>query len=90
MNMIAKWLMSLDKLSCKKATFLSVKKSESGLSASENIQLWYHNKLCRVCKFWDEQSQLIDRMLTNNLKQKETRSLTQEEKDQIKSAVKHS
>nr|MBS0036673.1 hypothetical protein [Saprospiraceae bacterium] len=77
----------MDKLSCRKATFLSVKKSEEGLSLSENIMLSYHNKLCKVCKFWDEQSRLIDYFLKNNIEDRSSRSLTPDEKEHIKSKV---
>jgi hypothetical protein len=78
----------MDKLSCRKATFLSVKKSEEGLSLSENITLSYHNRLCKVCKFWDDQSRLIDFFLKKNIEDPSSRPLTPGEKEHIKSKVK--
>lgn len=83
-------LRNLDRLSCKKATLLSVKKQEGRISLLERIQLSYHNRLCGVCDIWDKQIAFIDEMLKNNYNHKsiEKQVLTKAEKENIKSSLK--
>jgi len=50
---------------CRQATFLMIKKSESGLTFTERLKLSYHLLFCDPCKNFLNQSGLIDQLLHN-------------------------
>lgn len=87
MNAFLKTMMKLDRLSCKKATFLAVKKQESGISTIEQIQLWYHYKLCYVCQVWENQSELLSKLIKKSLSQMPIHMLSQQDKEEIKAKI---
>jgi hypothetical protein len=89
MNTFIKMLMSLDKLSCKRATYLAVKREEKGLNFKERIQLWYHYRLCYVCKVWEDQSALLGKLIRDSFPSTTSRKLTEREKEDIKSAIRN-
>ncbi|TVR85629.1 MAG: hypothetical protein EA411_12505 [Saprospirales bacterium] len=89
MNALVRTLMYFDKLSCRQATLLAARRSEQGLSRVEKLQLWYHYQLCHVCKIWENQSAALDKLLTSALSSmKEERSLSDDQKREIKKALK--
>lgn len=84
MNAVLRIMMKMDQLSCKKATYLAVKKQEFGISSIEHLQLWYHYKLCYVCKLWENQSELLSNLIRKSLNQTSFQNLTEQEKEEIK------
>lgn len=48
---------------CKRATFLIEKKLISGLTLTEKAELHIHLYGCSVCRLFDSQSRLINRMV---------------------------
>ena len=48
---------------CRKATFLIEKKTTSRISIKEELELKYHLAGCTVCRIFQQQSILIDRMV---------------------------
>ncbi len=54
-------------LSCKKASELVDKKSVTGLSIKENIMLRMHTAMCDICKAYQKQSKILDRLLMKHL-----------------------
>ena len=51
---------------CRQATFLIEKKHIAGISLLEQFELRYHLAGCSVCRLFQEQSQLIDRMVKSH------------------------
>lgn len=51
---------------CRKATFLIEKKSKDQISLAEELELKFHLAGCQVCRIFQQQSMLIDRMLKGN------------------------
>jgi len=49
---------------CNQATFLIEKKIAGKISAAETLQLRVHLAGCSVCKIYQQQSMLINRLLT--------------------------
>lgn len=47
-------------LSCEKATQLSSKKLDQGLSFSENLSLKVHQATCKICKQYEQEIEAID------------------------------
>ncbi|HEU5291687.1 MAG TPA: hypothetical protein VFU05_13650 [Cyclobacteriaceae bacterium] len=45
---------------CKKATMLIIKKENGEASAWEQIQVFYHNIYCKVCRRFVQQSRLLN------------------------------
>ncbi len=60
-------LMNILTLSCKKASALIVKKEESPLSAIEKMQLIAHKSMCKACSAFEEQSEIIDKVIQRSL-----------------------
>ena len=52
-------------LSCKKATFLILKKEERKLSFGEQMQLSMHLSMCEFCKAFEKQSAFISTQAKN-------------------------
>ncbi|MGM9478982.1 hypothetical protein ACS5PU_21345 [Pedobacter sp. GSP4] len=49
---------------CKQATFLIEKRMTGKITAAETVQLKVHLAGCSVCKLYQEQSMLINRLFT--------------------------
>lgn len=49
----------LGMISCKEATYLTVKKEEKSLTLSERLKLRIHMLLCKVCALFGQQSHYI-------------------------------
>ncbi len=62
-----KGLMNKMMLSCVKATEMVEKKKLFGLTWKENMQLKAHNAMCKVCKEYEMQSEIIDSVLKHYL-----------------------
>jgi len=58
-------------LSCKRASELIEKRAEGNLSPIEEMQLSVHLSMCKACSSWKTQSEKLDLLLKNKLKQKE-------------------
>jgi len=52
--------------SCKKATEMVEKRSITGLTISESLKLKFHLSICKACKAYQKQSELIDTFFENN------------------------
>ena len=73
------------KLNCKEATMLASKKQEGEITLIERIKLYYHNKMCIICKRFEQQIRIISR------RAKETSSdvkMPEQAKNEIKQAIK--
>ncbi|MCX2575607.1 hypothetical protein [Pedobacter sandarakinus] len=51
---------------CRMATFLIEKKNIAGISFKEEFELKYHLVGCSVCRLFQKQSLLIDKMVRNS------------------------
>ena len=71
--------------SCKKATEMVEKKSVVGLSFSENLKLKLHMSICKACKTYQKQSELIDTFIADKTKQEEQAPLI--ENNELKSSI---
>jgi hypothetical protein len=58
-------------LSCKKATGLIEKRQITPLTAREKIQLKMHISMCKACKSYENQSETIDKALSEWLERDE-------------------
>lgn len=54
-------------LSCRKATDLINKKSDSPLSCIENIQLSVHKSMCKACSNYEKQINILDQAIHETL-----------------------
>jgi hypothetical protein len=89
-NFLVRWMMSLDKLSCKKATLLAAKRDYVQISKKERFQLWYHYRLCYVCKIWENQSRLLDKIIQERIMSSlKSERLTDKDKERIKTELKN-
>lgn len=52
--------------SCKKATEMVEKRSITGLTISESLKLKFHLSICKACRAYQKQSELIDAFFENN------------------------
>lgn len=75
-------------LSCEEATLYVIKKSEGKLGLIGRLQLSIHLAICKFCKAFDIQNELINHSLHHhhNLSKEETLSVSQ--KDKLKQALK--
>lgn len=71
--------------SCKKATEMVEKKSVVGLSFSESLKLKLHLSICKACKTYQKQSELIDAFITDKTNQEEYAPLI--ENNELKSSI---
>jgi hypothetical protein len=60
-------MMSKLMLSCIKATEMVEKRSFSELSCSENMQLKFHTMMCSACRSYQNQSQLLDKIIRQTI-----------------------
>ena len=71
--------------SCKIATEMVEKKGVVGLSFGESLKLKLHMSICKACKTYQKQSELIDTFITEKTKQEENAPLI--ENNELKSAI---
>lgn len=62
MNILLKTLM----ISCKESTLLTERKLSTGLGWYARIKLSLHQRLCAYCKYYEDQSVLIDKALQSD------------------------
>lgn len=48
-------------INCKEASILSTKKAEGMITFKERILLFFHVKMCAMCKLFDKQSQFLSK-----------------------------
>jgi hypothetical protein len=58
-------------LSCKRTTELIEKRNVDDLSVIENLQLKVHVLMCRACKAYENQSEMIEKTLSQWSKSKD-------------------
>lgn len=71
--------------SCKKATEMVEKKNIVGLSFSESLKLKFHMSICKACKSYQKQSELIDTFFENKNGQEDL--APQIENNELKSSI---
>lgn len=64
-----KKLMHILFLSCIKATGLIEKKFNFELSLTEKLKLKMHTSMCKACKFYERQSEIIEDGIARHLKE---------------------
>lgn len=74
-------------MNCKKATALSVKSAEEKLNRSDRFKLAFHLFICSYCRIFDKQNKLINAALR---KRSDYNTLTAEEKESLRIALKNS
>jgi len=88
--MIMMQLMEKIMLSCKQATFFSSIKNYKNLKWMQKIQLRMHLFMCRGCKEFDRQSQIIDESMAEIQKEGHLLAkdiLSEDKKSQFNSTV---
>lgn len=83
-------LMDKIMLSCKQATFFSSVKNYKKLKWMQKVQLRMHLFMCRGCKEFDRQSQIIDKSMAEAQKEGHLLAedlLSEEKKSKLKSSV---
>ncbi len=80
-----KTLMNLAMISCKQAAELTSKQEFDSLSFGDTLKLKMHQKICKACKQFTQQSKIIDIALDKLLQDKKSKGivLTTEQKDKI-------
>jgi hypothetical protein len=66
-----KRLINILLLSCKKATELIEKREIITLSTKEKLQLRIHTSMCKACKSYEQQSDIIEKALSDWVRKKE-------------------
>jgi hypothetical protein len=56
-------------LCCKQATYLLLKKEEKALSSKEEYALKFHMSICKLCKAFKKQSEIMNEAINKNLNQ---------------------
>lgn len=69
-------------ISCKEAVDFILKKEEGKLSFSQHLKLWYHLWICPLCRYFLDQSKVINKLVARQSKNQEHR-LTKDEKEGI-------
>ena len=72
-------------LCCKQATYLLLKKEEKALSFKEEYALKFHMSLCKLCKAFKKQSEIMNETINKNLQQMVL--MPQAEKDNLKALI---
>jgi len=72
-------------LCCKQATYLLLKKEEKALSFKEEYALKFHMRICKLCKAFKIQSEIMNEAINKNLHQMVL--MPQIEKDNLKTLI---
>jgi len=79
-------------INCEESTFLTSKKQQDKLSTSERLQLFFHLMMCKYCRRFANQINLITKAIFRMRQKMEQQSthiyLTDEQKERIKKALK--
>lgn len=75
-----KGLTHLIMLSCLKATEMAERKISSRLSLLDTIKLHYHYKICSVCRDYENQSAIIEKLIKDISVKPEYEIITDKEK----------
>ncbi len=70
-------------LSCRKATDLINKKSDSPLSCIENIQLSMHKSMCKACSNYEKQTNILDQAINSAVNKEDLKVDVEALKEQI-------
>ena len=73
-------------INCKEATKLSVMAEFEKLSIKQKIALSFHLFICKVCKYFDQQSKFISQ-LSAQLDQQDPKKLADKKKHDIEQAL---
>jgi len=74
-------------LSCKKATELMERKAEGNIGFIENIQLFWHKGMCKVCALYEKQTRLLNRLLQKHLLQRKAAPLSESESSTLRAKI---
>lgn len=74
-------------INCEKATYLVEKRQLSKLSFREKFGLKFHNLICRLCRHYESDSNILGKLLRSSGKRKPSRCLSEEEKARLKSSL---
>lgn len=80
-------------MSCKKASYIIEKRNVAKISFLEKINLKFHLMICSLCRRYESDSKFISKLLKRLKHQhavESSVSLTKDEKQQIKNALKSS
>jgi hypothetical protein len=69
-------------LCCRQATYLLLKKEEAPLSFKEEYALKFHMRICKLCRAFKIQSEMMNEAINKNLNQLVL--MPQKEKDNLK------
>ncbi len=72
-------------LCCKQATYLLLKQEEKPLSFKEEYALKFHMSICKLCKVFKKQSEIMNEAINKNLQQMVL--MPQTEKDKLKTLI---
>jgi hypothetical protein len=77
-------------LSCKQAAELSSKKSFDNLTIKESIKFKLHASMCKACKSFHKQNEMLDQAITTALSKKDSEKfqLSDNQKIRIKDTLK--
>lgn len=74
-------------LTCKTASEYIEKRKNNSLTLKERMQLKVHLLICKVCRYYDEQSAIIDKLLQLKSKQQAETKHTDKEIEELKENI---
>ena|ERR1700752_1457847 len=72
-------------LCCKQATYLLLKQEEKALSFKEEYALKFHMRICKFCRAFKKQSEMMNEAINKNLQQMVL--MPKIEKDNLKALI---
>lgn len=70
-------------INCKEASILSTKKAEGEITLKERILLFFHLRVCAMCKLFDKQNKFISKHASNKNIEDTSLKLSDEDKKKI-------
>lgn len=72
-------------ITCKQATLMVVQQKDIKFSLKQRFALWFHMQVCKICKLFAAQNEVIDKVLAQK---HNSNKLTEPEKDKLRSNFK--
>lgn len=72
------------RITCEKSTELSVRKADGKIGLINRLKLWFHLRMCALCRNFERQNAWIDA----RMKQLKMSKLSQQQKREIKERLK--
>lgn len=82
-----KSLLNILLLSCKKATELIEKNEITPLSKKEKLQLRIHTSMCKACRSYEKQSDILEKALSEWVRKKENSNDEKVLSSQVKTVI---